>query len=147
MGARDRRGRGRRGPEIVPRVPGRPERPTRAERFDSAVLEVAAELEGRWGGRLPMIEYAVEDVPGTGGPPRPGEGLGTVVPLSSLVRADHGSPARIVLFRRPVEHRCLDRAEMRAVVHALVVEHVADLLGLDASEVDPRYADEDDPDR
>ncbi len=146
MRARDRRGRGRRGPEIVPRVLGRPERPTRAERFDRAVLAVAAELEGRWGDRLPVIEYAVEDVPPPADPPGSGERPDAVVPLSSLVPADHGSPARIVLFRRPVESRCLDRAEVRAVVHALVVEHVADLLGLDAAEVDHRYRDEDDRD-
>ena len=136
---------------MVPRVPGEPERPTGAERFDAAVLDVAAELDARWGERLPHLEYAVEDVPGLvgttsrDGPSPPsswaGNGDHAVVPLSSLVPGGRGRPARIVLFRRPVEHRCLDRAEMEAVVHALVVEHVADLLGLDAAEVDPRYRD------
>ena len=86
------------------------------------------------------MEYAVEDVPDIPGASG-AAGSPEAVPLSSMVPARQGSPVRIVLFRRPVEHRCTDRAELEAVVHALVVEHVAELLGLDAAEVDPRYGD------
>ena len=44
---RDRRGRGQRGPGIVPRDPGVPERPTRRERFDRLVLDIVTEIDAR----------------------------------------------------------------------------------------------------
>ncbi|HJQ05915.1 MAG TPA: metallopeptidase family protein, partial [Nocardioides sp.] len=45
--------------------------------------------------------------------------------------------------RRPVEHRCRDRADIEALVLTVVVEQVADILGIEPSQVDPRYIDED----
>ncbi len=59
------------------------------------------------------------------------------VPLSSLVRGSGARPTRLVLFRRPIEHRCSTRSELRRAVRALVVQQVAELLGLDPEEVDP----------
>jgi predicted Zn-dependent protease with MMP-like domain len=44
-----------------------------------------------------------------------------------------------VLFRRPIEHRCETRDELQALVLTVVVEQVAELLGMDAEDVDPRY--------
>jgi predicted Zn-dependent protease with MMP-like domain len=44
-----------------------------------------------------------------------------------------------VLFRRPIEHRCENRTELEAMVLTIVVEQVAELLGIDAEQVDPRY--------
>ena len=49
-----------------------------------------------------------------------------------------------MLFRRPIEHRCETRAELEALVLTVVVEQVAELLGIDAEEVDPRYDPGDD---
>ena len=54
-------------------------------------------------------------------------------------------PTRLVLFRRPIEHRCENRTELEAMVLTIVVEQVAELLGIDAAQVDPRY-DGDQPD-
>jgi predicted Zn-dependent protease with MMP-like domain len=66
------------------------------------------------------------------------------VPLSSLVRATGAEPTRLVLFRRPIEHRCESRSELEAMVLTVVVEQVAELLGIDAELVDPRYEPRDD---
>ena len=44
-----------------------------------------------------------------------------------------------MLFRRPIEHRCETRADLEAMVLTVVVEQVAELLGIDAEDVDPRY--------
>ena len=51
------------------------------------------------------------------------------VPLSSLVRGKGQAPTRLVVFRRPIEHRATDREELEAMVHTVVVEQLAELLG------------------
>ena len=48
-----------------------------------------------------------------------------------------------MLFRRPIEHRCETRADLEAMVLTVVVEQVAELLGIDAEDVDPRYSRDD----
>ena len=138
-----------RGPGVVPAVPGRPMTRTRAERFDALVLALVAELEERWSDRLGLVEYGAEDAPmvpddwdlaeGAPGVRGTGRASGAPVPLSSLVRAQGDRPTRLVLFRRPIEHRCHGRDELEALVHAVLVEQVAELLGLDPEQVDPRY--------
>ena len=130
---RDRRGRGIRGPAVLPRRPGKPERPTPRERFDALVLDVVTDIDERWSSRLGLVEYAVEDTPLV-----PDDWTGTV-PLSSLVRGSGTQATRLVLFRRPIEHRCETRSDLEALVLTLVVEQVAELLGIEAEDVDPRY--------
>jgi hypothetical protein len=105
--------------------------------FDRLVLEAIADIEDRWSGRLGLIEYAVEDAPRI-----PDDWSDVSVPLSSLVRGSASTPTRLVIFRRPVELRAADRVDLAALVHAVVVEQVADLLGLRPSEVDPRYTED-----
>ena len=132
--SRDRRGRGMRGPAILPERPGEPVLPTPRERFDELVLEVVADLERRWADRLGLVEYGVEDAPQI-----PDDWETGTVPLSSLVRGSGGQPTRLVLFRRPIEHRCETRADLDALVLTILVEQVAELLGIDPADVDPRY--------
>ena len=132
--SRDRRGRGMRGPAILPERPGEPVLPTPRERFDELVLEVVADLERRWSDRLGLVEYGVEDAPQI-----PDDWATGTVPLSSLVRGSGGQPTRLVLFRRPIEHRCETRADLDALVLTILDEQVAELLGIDPADVDPRY--------
>lgn len=142
---RDRRGRGLRG-VLVPA--GVPLSRSRAELFDDMVLDAVEHLEDRWASKLDSVEFAVEDVPAV--PDGPPEALvwGTdviedgAVPLARLLPAgsDPGgrpTPPRIVLYRRPLELRAIDRTELADLVHDVVVEQVANLLGLDPDEVDP----------
>jgi predicted Zn-dependent protease with MMP-like domain len=123
-----------RGPAILPERPGEPVLPTPRERFDELVLEVVADLERRWSDRLGLVEYGVEDAPQI-----PDDWATGTVPLSSLVRGSGGQPTRLVLFRRPIEHRCETRADLDALVLTILVEQVAELLGIDPADVDPRY--------
>jgi predicted Zn-dependent protease with MMP-like domain len=140
-GRRDRRGRGLRG-QLVP--VGVPLSRSRAEQFDDMVLDAVEHLEARWAAKLESVEFAVEDVPAV--PDGPPEALvwGTdviedgAVPLARLLPAGtDGAPPRIVVYRRPLELRALDRTELADLVHDVVVEQVANLLGLDPDEVDP----------
>ncbi|MFZ2501867.1 MAG: metallopeptidase family protein [Nocardioides sp.] len=136
---RDRHGRGMRGPGVVPRVPGRPELATPRDRFDNLVLAVAERVEQRCvrshgADRLGLIEYAVEDAPLV-----PHDWATDHVPLASLVRGAGTTASRLVLFRRPIEHRCASRDELADLIHVVIVEQLADLLGIPPSEVDPNF--------
>lgn len=137
---RDRRDRGQRGPAVLPTVlaPAPPLLRQRREAFDRAVLDIVTEIDARWAAHLGPIEYAVEDIPVL-----PADWHSGPVPLSSVVRSKNG-PTRLVVFRRPVEHRCRDRADLEALILTVVVDQVAEILGIPATEVDPRYPDDED---
>lgn len=123
-----------RGPAVLPEVPGRPELRTKRERFDDLALGIVTEIDTRWQDRLGLVEYAVEDTPQI-----PDDWGSGTVPLASLVRGSGSTPTRLVLFRRPIERRCENRTELEAMVLTVVVEQIAELLGIDAEQVDPRY--------
>lgn len=130
-----------RGPGVLPAgLGGEPRTPparTRRGRFDDLVLGVVAEIEEAWRDRLGLVEYAVEDTPLLP------DDWAEAVPLSALVRGQGATPTRLVLFRRPIEHRATSREELEALVLTVVVEQVAELLGIDAEDVDPRYRSDD----
>jgi len=109
---------------------------TRAERFDELVRDEAHRLEQRWSRQLAGVEFAVEEVP-----PIESSALGPgIVPLSRLIPASNGRPPRIVVYRRPVEARGGEDERDRArLVREVVVEEVADLLGLAPESIDPTY--------
>ncbi|GAB2754271.1 hypothetical protein GCM10027020_02930 [Nocardioides salsibiostraticola] len=121
-----------RGPSVLPHRPGAPAGRTDRERFDALTLEIVSEIDDRWADRLGLVEYAVEDTPVV-----PDDWSADQVPLSSLVRGSGSRPSRLVLFRRPIEHRCETRSDLRYTVRALIVEQVAELLGIDPEDVDP----------
>lgn len=153
-GRRDRHGRGLRGRLVPPsaRVGAQhvavPLARTRADRFDDLVRTAFEHLEARWPDELGRAELAVEEVP----PPAvlsaaqdlaAAEGLvadqtpGGAVPLGRVRAASAGTPARFVVYRRPVEVRAEDRQDLAELVREVVVDLVAELLGLDPDEVDP----------
>ncbi|GAA1710471.1 metallopeptidase family protein [Isoptericola hypogeus] len=129
---RDRRGRGIRGP-LLP--PGAPAHRTRAQVFDDLVLDVVELLERRWSAQLSGTEFAVEEVPPSD--PAPWESDG--VPLGRCFPAESGQPARVVVYRRPVELRAADDADRADLVRDVVVEQVAHLLARAPEEIDPQY--------
>lgn len=129
---RDRRGRGLRGPLIPAALPAAR---TRSERFDELVLATVERLEVRWGRELEGAEFGVEDVPPSD--PAPWETGG--VALGRSFPAQAGSPARIVVYRRPLEARAEGPEDLADLVRDVVVEQVAELLDREPEDVDPRY--------
>lgn len=125
-----------RGPGVLPERPGTPALRTARQRFDQLVLDVVTPLDERWQSHLGLVEYAVEDAPML-----PDDWPDETVPLSSLVRGKGPEPTRLVIFRRPIEHRSTSRDELEAMVHTVVVEQLAELLNLTPGQVDERYAD------
>ncbi|MFF4408247.1 metallopeptidase family protein [Streptomyces sp. NPDC001262] len=134
---RDRHGRGMRGPVAPPQVPLSV---SRAEAFIDLVHDSAERLERRWP-QLASVDFVVREVPVGGDEAEALAGLldGDTVPLGRYVPAHGDSPDRIVVYRRPVEIRTKTRDERALLVHEVVVEQVAELLGLAPESVDPRY--------
>ncbi|MEV0787084.1 metallopeptidase family protein [Streptomyces sp. NPDC050423] len=126
---RDRHGRGMRGPVAPPQVPLSA---SRADSFRDLVQDSVERLERRWP-QLAEVDFVVLDVPSTGE---------ETVPLGNALSAEKERPAQIVVYRRPVEIRTKNRDERALLVHEVVVEQVADLLGLAPESVDPRYGQE-----
>ncbi|GAA3115289.1 metallopeptidase family protein [Streptomyces rectiviolaceus] len=137
---RDRHGRGMRGPVAPPQVPLSA---SRAEVFTDLVQDSVERIERRWP-QLSEIEFLVLEVPalGRGGGAGEDDWSDDVVPLGGTIEASEDRPARVVIYRRPVEIRTKGREERAALVHEVVVEQVAELLGLSPESVDPRYGED-----
>jgi predicted Zn-dependent protease with MMP-like domain len=111
---------------------------TRAEMFDDLVLDTVESLEDRYARELAEVEFAVEDVP----PDLNVYDSDVIddgeVPLARLLTPKPGQsdvPARIVLYRRPLELRAPHRDDLADLVHDVIVEQVANLLGLDPDDI------------
>lgn len=111
---------------------------TRAEIFDDLVLDTVEALERRYAKELADVEFAVEDVPPDlnvydSDVLEDGE-----VPLARLQPARPGQadmPTRIVLYRRPLELRASHRDDLADLVHDVIIEQVANLLGVDPDDI------------
>jgi predicted Zn-dependent protease with MMP-like domain len=104
---------------------------TRAEQFDELVLDAVERLERRWP-QLAEVELAVEEVP----PADVDVWTDELVPLGRLMLERRNEPVRIVIYRRPVEARAAGRPELADLVYEVVVEQVAELLGVEPDEID-----------
>ena len=131
---RDRHGRGLRGSLLPPSLPGAR---SRAERFDALVLDAVDRVDEKWKTQVDAIEFAVEDVP----PADPSPWEAGEVPLGRYFPAERGVPSRVVVYRRPVETRGADEADIAELVRHVVVEQLAHALGVEPERLDPRFRD------
>jgi hypothetical protein len=116
---------------------GVPARRSPAERFDQVALRIMRAVVGRWTGELGDVELAVEEVPVI-----PQHWATPTVPLSSYVEASGTGRPRLVLFRRPIEHRAENLAELEALLLTVIVEQLAEVLGLPVEDVLPGYEED-----
>jgi len=93
---------------------------------------------GRWTDQLGDVELAVEEVPVI-----PTGWTSSTVPLSSYVEETATSRPRMVLFRRPLEHRAEGPDELEVLLLTVIVEQVAEVLGLPPEDVLPGYEDDE----
>ena len=140
---RDRHQRGMRGPLAPPNsVAGRAlrrDRPVaRAEFFVQSLSESLARITAAAPEALVGVEVGLEDVPDMAGQ------WSTRVPLAAAQEATPTTPARIVVYRRPLEHRATTRRQLRSLIHGTLVEQVSALTGIPVERLDPD--DEDDED-
>lgn len=145
--ARDRHGRGARGP-LLPQAT--PRYRSKAERFDMAVLEAYAPVQNAFAEQLAGLDLAVDTIPRmrlsadmtimpddiiADGP----------VPLGRIVPAgvdSQGRPtrARMVIFRMPIEARATTPAEREELLGTVITALAANYLNLEPEDVDPRFS-------
>jgi hypothetical protein len=114
-----------------------PLRRTREAAFASVLQQVAGEVVAPFP-ELAQLRLVVELAP----PELPLEATGLVGDGSPaaqvpLARAVPGDAPLLVVYRRPVELRAEDRDGLAELLHEVVVEGVAELLGVNPEEVDP----------
>ncbi|WP_022910832.1 metallopeptidase family protein [Aestuariimicrobium kwangyangense] len=148
---RDRHDRGMRGP-LVPLAAEPPTRraahevraaflahrnPTAAAWFNECLTASLARIGSLQPGLLDHIEVGVEEVPTV-------REHDTRVPLAAAMEASATQPARVVVYRRPLEQRSTGRRHLRRLVHRTVVEQLAALTARNPRDIDPLVGDEDD---
>lgn len=143
---RDRHGRGLRGP-LLPQAT--PRFHTRSEQFDTAVLEAYAPIANAFPQELSNLDIAVDTVPRmrlsatdtifpdeiVADGPVP---LGRVIPAGVDRRGIPTRP-RIVVFRKPIEARCVNKEERSEILSMVLTTLVANHLGIDPTDIDPDF--------
>ncbi|MFB8370247.1 metallopeptidase family protein [Pseudarthrobacter sp. NPDC055928] len=133
MRRRNRHGRGLRGELMLPTHPGYR---TRSDRFDDMVLDSAQRLHDIWGKTLDGVRFAVDEIP-----PQLEQLVADsgAAPMGSYTPATADEGPIITLYRRVVEQGCASREELQDLVHDVVVEHTAEMLGVAPETLDPVY--------
>ncbi|MEO5779357.1 MULTISPECIES: metallopeptidase family protein [Arthrobacter] len=130
---RNRHGRGLRGELMLPALPAYR---TRSDRFDDLVLDSAQRLHDIWGKPLDGVRFAVDEIP---------PGLEQLVadrapaPMGAFAPATPEEGPVITLYRRVVEQGSSSREELPDLVHDVVVEYTAEMLGVPPESLDPVY--------
>ncbi|WP_114855576.1 metallopeptidase family protein [Brachybacterium sp. YJGR34] len=132
---RDRRGRGRRFDLIPPHLPGYR---TRRERFDDLVTDAGAALAERFPRRLAHLQVLVEEVP----PADPAPWEDASVLLGRVIPPSREHPARVILYRRPLQTRCASEQDLETLVRQVLSEQIGSLLNIAPEDVDPGAWDE-----
>lgn len=143
--ARNRHGRGVRGPLLPATLP---RHASRSSLFDTTVLEAYAPIAERFPQQLAGLDIAVDTVPRmrldaraplvsdevmTDGPVP----LGRVIP-AGVDELGRPTRARIVIFRMPIELRCLDAPSRQHLLRRVLAYLVAQHLNLLPEDVDPQ---------
>ncbi|MEV7607033.1 metallopeptidase family protein [Paenarthrobacter sp. NPDC089322] len=130
---RNRHGRGLRGELMLPSLPGFR---TRSERFDDMVLDSAERLQDMWGKQLDGVLFAVDEIP-----PDLEQlvAAGGGAPMGSYTAGGRGEAPMITVYRRVVEQTAGTREELQDLVHDVVVEYTAEMLGVPPETLDPVY--------
>lgn len=141
MRTRDRHERGIRGPMALPndltdrplRVPSRPRG---RGYFLLCVRDAIARIAEHCPDVIDTIDIGVDEVPDAR---TLWHDLGEhdTVPLAAAIESSQAQHARIVIYRRPLEHRALDRADLPSLVHETLVEQIVALTGRSIDEIDP----------
>lgn len=111
---------------------------SRAEFFMQCLSESLARITAAAPEALVGVEVGLEDVPDMA------DQWSARIPLAAAQDASPTSPARIVVYRRPIEHRATSRRQLRSLVHGTLVEQVSALTGIPVDRLDPDDGDDED---
>ena len=99
-------------------------------------MESAQRLERLWGDRIQDVQIIVQEIP---------DGLERMAPeavrglLGTSKPAADKRPATITVYRHPIEMTAKGYVPANELVHDVVVEQIAELLGMAPEAVDPAY--------
>lgn len=129
---RNRHGRGTRTPMFGTRLP---RYRTRSGMFDDMVAAQIRRLNMAWPELVQPLQFAVEDVPPS--TPAPWEDRTNF--NSRCFPASHGIPARIVLYRMPLQAIARGRTDLQLLIRDEVVSRIAELYGRHPEDLDPDW--------
>jgi predicted Zn-dependent protease with MMP-like domain len=107
---------------------------TPAGKFEQAVTAQIKRLRRAWPELFKNLECAVDDTP----PSDPPEWEERRVMRSRLFPATYGAPARIVLYRRPIQARASSPVDLQLLVRDELVIQLANLSGRHPEDIDPQ---------
>ena len=130
---RNRHGRGLRGEVMLPAHPGYR---TRSDRVDDMVMESAQRLHDIWGKTLDGVRFGVDEIP-----PNLEQlaAAASAVPMGASAPATADDGPMITVYRRVVEQGTASSDELQDLVHDVVVEYTAEMLGVAPETLDPVY--------
>lgn len=113
-----------------------PARPRGREYFMLCMRDATARIAERCPDIIDTIDIGMDEVPDSR---TLWHDLGErdAVPLAAAIESSDPQRARIVVFRRPLERRAIDREDLRLLVHETLVEQIAALTGRSIDEIDP----------
>ena len=140
-GNRDRHGRGVRGPLATTNPLTRhsapvPDQPRPEELFQQCVQDSIERIGQTCPEALLGVDIGIESVPSRAAMWREFVSH-DAIPLAGAVDADADHPARIALYRRPIERRAIDRQGLAELVHQTLVEQLSMLTNRSIHEIDP----------
>jgi predicted Zn-dependent protease with MMP-like domain len=129
--------------------PGVPISASPADRFDRIASDAVEHVEHRWREQLAGVEFAVDLVPGAelsdSHPAMDGAIESAGVLLAQILPGKGRRPTHIVLYRKPIELRARNLEDLEDLVHDIVVQVIANFLGLEPDVVDPGFGSEEPP--
>lgn len=108
---------------------------TRSGMFDDMVAAQIRRLNGAWPELIGPLQFAVEDVPPS--EPAPWEPRRSC--SSQCFAAVHGVPARVVLYRMPIQSRSRSKLDMQLIIRDELVGRIGELYGRRPEEIDPDW--------
>ena len=142
--SRDRHDRGLRGPlatrnRLTGSVVPLRRAPSGREFFESCVADAVDRINRHAPQVLVNVEVGVEEVPFL-----QSGWISERIPLAAAVEADGKPGGRVVLYRRPLEHRAATRHGLQILVHRTLVEQLSALTTFTVEQIDPEgLTDED----
>lgn len=104
---------------------------TRRDSFDDLVRDVADDLDRVLEEHGLVVEFAVMDFPTD-----LGREWAPEVPLARSVPATRSTPARVIVFRRPVTARATGRSATQSLLRSVLISEVSDLFAIPPEELD-----------
>jgi predicted Zn-dependent protease with MMP-like domain len=131
----------------VPR--GLPISASPAHRFDRIASDAVEHVEHRWREQLANVEFAVDLVPSADVDPANPAVDGAIesagVLLAQILPGKGRTKTHIVIYRKPIELRARNVEDLEDLVHDVVVQVIANYLGLEPDVVDPGFGSSEPP--